>query len=140
MILGSGEEKFSILKKIKEKKLENKIFLLGYKKNVYKYLNKSQGLICSSLWEEPGFVIQEAAACKKIILSSNCKSGPSEFLNNGKNGYIFNSNDKRSFIRSFNQMMKEKKKHSKKIQNNFFKCKKYTKEYFAKKITVELDL
>ena len=36
------------------------------------------------LWEEPGFVIQEAAACKKIILTSNCESGPSEFLNHGK--------------------------------------------------------
>ena len=80
LILGDGEEKLKLSKIIKEKKLENKVYLLGHKKNIYKYLNKSKGLICTSLWEEPGFIIQEAAACKKIILASDCDSGPSEFL------------------------------------------------------------
>jgi len=139
IILGDGEQKDILQKMIKNYQLEEKIFLLGFKNNTYRYLSKSQGLICSSLWEEPGFVIQEAAACKKIILTSNCKSGPSEFLNNGENGYIFNLNDKKSFISSFNQMIKEKDKHSKKIKKNFIKCERYTKKYFAKKIIDEFN-
>ena len=105
---------------IKNYQLEEKIFLLGFKNNTYQYLSKAKGLICSSLWEEPGFVIQEAAACKKIILTSNCKSGPSEFLNHGESGYIFNSNDKESFISSFNQMIKNKDKHKKKIKKKLY--------------------
>ena len=139
LILGDGEQKDILLKVIKNYRLEKKIFLLGFKNNIYQYLNKSNGLICTSLWEEPGFVIQEAAACKKIILTSNCKSGPSEFLNNGVNGYIFNSNDKMSFINRFNQMIKEKKKHPKKIRKNYIKCERYTKKYFVKKIINELN-
>ena len=94
---------------VRKKKLQKRIFLLLYKKNIYGYLNKSKGLICTSLWEEPGFIIQEAAACKKIILTSNCESGPSEFLNNGRDGYIFLSNNKESFIKNFYRMIDNSK-------------------------------
>ena len=32
-----------------ENKLQNKVYLLGHKNNVYKYLSKSEGLICITL-------------------------------------------------------------------------------------------
>ena len=31
------------------------------------------------------------------IISSDCKNGPIEFLDNGKGGILFKSNDERSF-------------------------------------------
>ena len=108
-------------------------------KNIYKYLNKSKGLICTSLWEEPGFIIQEAAACKKIILASDCDSGPSEFLEKGKSGFIFKSNNPKSFITSFSLMLKNKKKHKKMIKENHKKILNYTK-IFCKKNNQRIKL
>ena len=32
------------------------------------------------------------------IISSNCKNGPSEFLDNGNGGILFNSNDKKVYL------------------------------------------
>ena len=92
------------------------------------------GLICTSLWEEPGFIIQEAASCKKIILTSDCYSGPSEFLNYNKDGYIFRNNNKESFISNFKKMIQEKHKHKKKINKNYKKIKLYTKRNFQLRI------
>jgi len=86
------------------------------------------------LWEEPGFVVQEAAACKKIILTSNCYTGPSEFLDYGKNGYVFKNNDQKSFIKNFKKLIKEKKHHKNKIIKNFRKIEFYTKNYFFSEI------
>ena len=137
LILGDGEEKEKLFEMIKQKKLLHKIHLLGHKKNVYKYLQKSKGLLCTSLWEEPGFVIQEAASCKKIILTSDCKSGPAEFLENGKYGFVFKSNNPRSFKEQFNSMINNKKEHRKMIKINYKKIKNYTKESFAKKMLDE---
>ena len=134
LILGKGQEREKIESYIKKNKLTKYIFLLGYKKNIFKYINNSVGLICTSLWEEPGFVIQEAAACKKIILTSNCYSGPSEFLNHGKNGYVFKNNDKESFVKNFQKLLKEKKHHKNKIIENFKKTKFYTPNYFNSQI------
>jgi glycosyltransferase involved in cell wall biosynthesis len=138
LILGDGEEYQRISSMIQNKGAQDNIFLLGYKKNIFKYIEKSKALICTSLWEEPGFIIQEAAACKKIILTSNCESGPSEFLKNGVNGFLFKSNNSESLIKNFNRMIKEKKKHKKMIDNNFKQINKYTKKYFVKKIIKEL--
>ena len=130
LILGDGEEKIRIKKYILDNKLSKNIFLIGYKNNVFNYLNNSAGLICTSLWEEPGFIIQEAASCKKIILTSDCYSGPSEFLNYNKGGYVFMNNNKESFISNFKKMIYEKNKHNTKINNNYKKIRSYTKKHF----------
>jgi len=135
LILGDGEQKKKILDYIQKNKLSNYIKLTGFKKNVYKYIHNSSGLICTSLWEEPGFIIQEAASCKKIILTSNCLSGPEEFLNYGKNGYVFKNNNEDSFLKTFRKMLKEKKKYNSKITNNFKKVNLYSLKQFSTSIT-----
>ena len=40
--------------------MEDKIRLLGYKNNPYKYLFNCRALISTSLYEDPGFAIIEA--------------------------------------------------------------------------------
>ena len=100
LILGEGEQKFKIQQLINEYGLNKKIFLTGYK-NIYKYLNRSEGLICTSLWEEPGFVIQEAAACKKIILTSDCEMAMS--FRDSLIGFVFLSDNIKSFQYNFNK-------------------------------------
>lgn len=134
LIIGEGSKRVEIEEEIKKQKLKKYIHLIGYKDNIYKYIHNSLGLICSSLWEEPGFVIQEAAACKKIIITSDCDSGPSEFLNYGKNGYIYKSNNIKSFIKVFSKMNNENKKHRNMLLNNYKKVHNYTKLNFKKNI------
>ena len=95
-ILGDGEDKEKLIKLIDKKKLTEKIFLLGFRENVYNYMKNCELFILSSLWEEVGFVIIEAAMCNAYIISSDCPNGPKEFLNNGKNGLLFRSNYKKS--------------------------------------------
>ena len=134
VIIGEGQDRKKIEGYIKRFRLFNHIILTGHKKNIFKYVGNSEGLICSSLWEEPGFIIQEAAACKKIILTSDCYTGPSEFLNHGKNGYVFKNNNQKSFIKNFKKLLKEKKYHKKKIFENYKKTKLYTCNYFSSEI------
>ena len=134
LILGEGHDRKKIEGYIQRFRLSKYIILTGYKKNIFKYINNSVGLICSSLWEEPGFIIQEAAACKKIILTSDCYTGPSEFLNYGKNGYVFKNNEQKSFIKNFKKLLIEKKYHKKKINKSFIKTKFYTPNYFLSEI------
>ena len=135
LILGDGSEKKGLERLIKKLKMKKKIFLLGYKKNIFKYLSKSEGLMCTSLWEEPGFIIQEAAACKKIILSSNCPSGPEEFLAFGKDGYIFKSNIEISFLNQFKKLLIEKTQHKKKINANYKKIFRYEMKNYIKTVS-----
>ena len=67
-------------------------------------MKRASEFILSSLWEEVGFVIVEAAASNLSIISSDCKNGPKEFLMNSDAGYLFENNNLDSLINSFNQL------------------------------------
>ena len=106
-IIGEGEKRKELKKLISKYQLEKNIFLLGYKKNIYSYLLRSKAIILSSLWEDPGAVMIEAAFCNIPIISSDCKNGPKEFLMNSDAGYLFENNNinslKTQFIRFNNE-------------------------------------
>ena len=86
----------------------------------------SKLFILTSLWEDPGFVLVEAALNNVTILSSNCPSGPEEII--GKNeygGYLFTSNDPESLNKKINFFIEDNEK-------NIFKKKKYVKKNIKK--------
>jgi len=126
VIIGEGELKIKLQNKIKKLFLCDKVFLLGYQSNVYKFLNNSKCFILSSLWEDPGFVIIEAAACNLPIISSDCPNGPIEILDQNKNGYLFKNGNKEDLVKVFfyylNDSLKNnfnKRAAAKKISNLF---------------------
>jgi glycosyltransferase involved in cell wall biosynthesis len=100
IIIGDGEKKRELQSLIEKLDLRNDVFLLGFKKNIFPYLKISDCLISSSLWEDPGFTLIEAGILNKIIISSNCISGPKELLNQN-NGYLFENNNKVSLVEKF---------------------------------------
>ena len=106
ILLGDGEEKTLLLEEVKKLEIQNKVSLLGYQKNVYKYLLSSDCFILTSLWEDPGFVILEAALSNTLIVSSNCPNGPSEILSNGKNGFLFQNNSLSDLLNKFDEFKK----------------------------------
>jgi len=127
VILGEGEQRRDLEKKINLLNLKGKVFLPGYKKNVFKYLENCKFFVLSSRYEDPGFVLIEAGIMNKIIISSDCPNGPIEIIDKNKNGYLFKNNSIDDFTKVFkeayeedNKILFEKKKNLK------IKCKEFT--------------
>jgi glycosyltransferase involved in cell wall biosynthesis len=97
VILGSGELKNILIKKILDSRLQNQISLIGYQKNVFNFLINAKALIITSEWEDPGFVMIEAASLNIPIISSNCSSGPKEFLENNSSGFLYHNKSLKDF-------------------------------------------
>ena len=135
IILGEGEEREKLTLLINEKKLENKVFLLGFTENVYSYMKKSEIFILSSLWEEVGFAMVEASMCNTYIISSDCPNGPKEFLNNGNNGILFKNNVYKSILKS---LITYCKLENKKIFLDKVQLKKNARKYTIFKHYLEL--
>ena len=110
LIFGEGELKTKLLKEIKKKNLSKNVRLEGYTDNIYKYMLRSKAFILTSLWEDPGFVLIESALCNSLIISSNCKNGPKEFLLNGNAGLLFESNKKNKLLEKLNEFKRLEKK------------------------------
>jgi glycosyltransferase involved in cell wall biosynthesis len=100
IIIGEGEKRDELEFLINKLNLNNEVFLIGYKKNIFPYLKIADCLISSSRWEDPGFVLIEAGILNKIVISSDCMSGPKELLN-ANNGYLFDNENKDSLVTQF---------------------------------------
>lgn len=105
-IIGDGEEKNNLHNLIINNNLSKKVTLLGFKINIFTYLKKANLFILSSLWEDPGWVLIEAAACNTLILSSDCKNGPKEFIENDKGGLLFKNNCPNDILDKFKNIFK----------------------------------
>ena len=110
VIIGDGEEKESLKKISARANIENRVHLLGYQENAFKFLLKSKCFILSSLWEDPGFVLVEAALSNSNIISSDCPNGPKEIIQN--NGYLFKNNDVDDLTIKFEKFLKESENDS----------------------------
>lgn len=93
LIIGKGSEYNSLNEYIKKNHLNKIAKCIGYKKNPYPYIKKSDIFILSSLYEGLPNVLLEAIYLKKYIISSNCPTGPKEILENGKYGSLFRIKD-----------------------------------------------
>ena len=126
LIAGDGEEKNLIQNYINKNNLQKKIFLIGYVENIFYYLKKSDGFILSSLWEDPGFVLVEAAFSRTPIFTSDCKNGPRELIQENLNGILFNSNNIDNFKLKFEKFLKVNQGSNKLVLNNLKMSKNFT--------------
>lgn len=81
MFLGDGPEMQNIKDLVSELSLQDVVIFKGFINNPYPYIKRSSGLISASLAEGFPNVIAEALVYGKFVVSSDCKSGPSELLN-----------------------------------------------------------
>ncbi len=79
-IFGAGNMQKELELKIKKQKLNNQVVLAGFDPNPYKYLKKADLFIFGSSHEGFPNVLLEAMSCGLPILTTNCKSGPSEIM------------------------------------------------------------
>lgn len=101
IILGEGELKEDLIKMSKDLSISEKIIFLGHVENVFKYLYKAKLFVLTSNYEDPGFVLLEAAFSRALILSANCPNGPTEILQNNLGGYLYETNNLEDFMQKF---------------------------------------
>lgn len=93
LIAGDGKDKRKIENFIEEYNQQDNIILLGNVDNPYKYMAHATLYIHSSISEGFSMSIIEALACGCTVVASNCKVGPSEILEDGKYGYLYDPGD-----------------------------------------------
>tara|TARA_B110000027_G_scaffold134163_1_gene165288 strand:- start:2983 stop:4092 length:1110 start_codon:yes stop_codon:yes gene_type:complete len=131
LILGSGEQKKNLDKFIYKENLKNFVKIISFDSNPFKYISLSDVKVLSSAFEGNPNILLEVACLKKLIVSSNCKVGPSEILQNGKGGLLFKVGDyKQLYILLKNLKIKEKIM-KKKINTSYT----YVKNNFKKDIS-----
>lgn len=88
IILGEGELRQDLEQQIKGLGLQDRVLLLGYESNPYKYMTRAEYLVMSSDTEAYPVVLIEALSLGCPVLSTDCPSGPREIIREGVNGLL----------------------------------------------------
>lgn len=88
LILGEGEERKKLEQLIEDLDMTEVVELKGFVQNPYKYMHRADVFVLSSLWEDAGHVLLEAAYTRTPIVSTRCPNGQEEFLDYGKAGEL----------------------------------------------------
>tara|TARA_Y100001970_G_scaffold54633_1_gene69309 strand:+ start:2157 stop:3257 length:1101 start_codon:yes stop_codon:yes gene_type:complete len=115
VLVGRGALKNKLLDFIQINNLKNKIKLIDFQNNPFKFIKKSDLFILSSKFEGLPNVILEAMVLKKFVISSDCPTGPKEILLNGKGGFLFKTGSAKDLGEKIMFYAKNKKKLRPKI-------------------------
>jgi glycosyltransferase involved in cell wall biosynthesis len=106
-VLGEGEQRATLQDALHELGLEDSVFMPGFVADPYPYLRGADVFVMSSKFEGgPSSMLQAMAVGCKIV-STDCPSGPAEFLENGKQGYLVPVGDDGAFAEAMLRALRE---------------------------------
>ena len=139
-LLGEGPDRKKIEEEIKEMNLGDKILLLGMKKNPYPWIKNAKILIHSSKTEGLPTVLIEALILKKMIISTNCPTGPKEILGNGKYGSLVDIGDYKAMADEMYELLNENsEKRNQYLENTSEAIERFDEKIIIKQIEKMLE-
>lgn len=105
-ILGDGTERNLLEQYVSENKMQERVCLLGFHANPYKYLRQGDLFVCSSLSEGYSTAVTEALILGLPIITTDC-SGMAELLQNGECGVI-TENDEAALYEGLKRLLADK--------------------------------
>lgn len=121
IIIGEGEDRDKIETEIKLKNLEGRVILPGFIENIYSIMSNAELFVLSSFYEGFPNVLIQAMYAGLPIVATNCPTGPSEILENGKWGELVEISDTSALASGILRVLNNK--------NNSINVKKRSEEF-----------
>ncbi|MEB7768751.1 glycosyltransferase [Mammaliicoccus sciuri] len=133
-VYGDGPEKEKLNQLIKKLNLVDNIKLKGYSSNIDNVLQSADCLILTSKYEGFGMVIQESIANGTPVIAYNIKYGPSDMIDDGKNGYLVSNSDENDLAEKIIKYLKLNESEKKMFSlNSIKKADEFSHANFSKK-------
>jgi glycosyltransferase involved in cell wall biosynthesis len=133
-IIGDGPNREKLESLAESLDVADDVIFLGWQSNPFAILKQAELFILSSHFEGFGNVIVEAMVCGLPIVSTDCPSGPSEILKDGKAGLLVPVKDSDSLANAITKLLTDQQayeEYSRKSLNrvNDFDVSLIAKEY-----------
>ena len=103
ILCGKGKQLAELQNLAKENHVENQVHFLGYRKDILNIYGQTDLLAFPSMREGLGLAGLEAMYCGLPLVSSNT-SGPRDYMENGKTGYMFDPYDAEGFAKGIEEL------------------------------------
>ena len=104
---------------IKNRNLEKRVIISGFKKNPYKYINNAKLLVLSSSREGLPTVVIESLVLDTPVVSTDCPTGPKEILTEKLSKWLVPVGDSEKLALKIDEALNEKIEIKKELINKF---------------------
>ena len=125
-IFGEGKEKEKLENLIKEYKLEKNVFIKKYSNEFYKTVEDYSFYVMSSRYEAFPCVLIEIQAKGLPAVSFDCKTGPNEMIDDGKDGILVEPENISKLSEAIIDMIEKDKERIEMSKNAVENSKKFT--------------
>ena len=110
IIMGEGLQRSYLERMISDLGIENRVSLCGFQRNPCAFLAQADIFVLSSQYEGLPMAILEAMACGVPVISTDCRSGPREILQNGQCGVLVPVGDEAALAEAITGLLKDEKR------------------------------
>jgi glycosyltransferase involved in cell wall biosynthesis len=130
-ILGEGELRGELEALVAELNLSEDVLMPGFIENPFPWMKGADLFVFSSIFEGLGGVLIQAMACGTPVISTDCPSGPSEILEDGRWGRLVPVGDVMALATAIELTLDEPHHPDVRRRAAFFSDKRSTDDYLA---------
>lgn len=140
-ILGEGPVSVKLEKRIKELNLEDKIILIGQKKNPLPWMKNAKIFVHTSYGEGFGLVFIESMILGTPVIAYDCPTGPKDILGKNQYGVLVKTGDREKFEDELSKLLKDEERRKKYIEDfNKEKLREFDIEYIKKQFKEVINI
>jgi glycosyltransferase involved in cell wall biosynthesis len=109
IMVGDGQLRNKVCSLIRELGLQDKIILVGWRRDIAFILSALDIFVLTSLWEGLPIAVLEAMAAGKPIVATDT-GGISEVIENGKSGYLVKPKDSQAMQNRITELLRSRQK------------------------------
>ena len=131
-IYGEGPLREQVERAIKERKLENNVFLKGNRTDVIQLYKKYAFFVMTSYYEGLPLALLEAKSSLLPIISFDCPTGPSEIITDGYDGFLVENGNIERMTEQIIKLIEDAELRRKFSEHSAKKLEDFQKEKIAK--------
>lgn len=131
-IYGEGEEKESLQNMIDASNLRNKVILKGRVPNIYDLYSQYAFIVMTSRYEGFPMTLLEAAGNRLPMISYDIETGPSEIIDDKRNGYLVEADNMTELVERVQNLMNDESLRKKMSQASYQTSLKFKLEGIVK--------
>lgn len=132
LILGDGPDKDMIMELVKKEGLQKDVIFNGFTSNPFPYVKNALLTTLTSNYEGFPMILIESMAMETPVISVDCKSGPSEIIETGKNGVLVPYKSEEKFVEALNKMIADKEFYQRCKEGTLDSVEKFKMENITK--------